>query len=268
MIPTNTFNRETNLYDLPKEIIPQLLSKPSFVNPLEARKYLQVLSCISKPIKLFAEQVKLMYVNAGTISICSLPGINRNFEKALTYISSTNTQLKNLNFIGFKPLDNDIKNIISLCPNLTSINLDHCLKITDIALNEITKLQFLHSLSLNYCWEITDKGMAELSKQKSITSLHIGCSEKITLKEVAKMTSLTFLNLTDCYTFKDEDLEELKDLPSLTSIDLSLCKQFTRKGLETIAKIPSLTSIYLYQCEELAEQMAQISPNMTIHLER
>ena len=102
-------------------------------------------------------------------------------------------QLTNLNLTGPKEdiTDLGLFFLMKNCPNLTSLNVSFCKKITDKGLERLS-LSKLTSLDLQQCEEVTDVGLGFLARNHpNLRLLNIYDCKKITAKGRAQL----FLNL-------------------------------------------------------------------------
>ena len=93
---------------------------------------------------------------------------------------------------------NDDLTHISGLPNLTSLDLSECQKITDAGLKHLSSMKNLTSLDLRDCDQITDDGLGHLKDLPNLTSLDLSGCWKITddgLGHISSMPNLTSLNL-------------------------------------------------------------------------
>ncbi len=125
-----------------------------------------------------------------------------------------------LDLSNTKYTDAELKNIASLCPNLTSLNLSWCFQIEDASF--LSNLINLTSLSLFDCKQIRD--FSFLSSLTNLTSLNLSnCTQIQDFSFLRALASLTSLNLSSCTQI--QDFSFLRALASLTYLNLSWCPQ-------------------------------------------
>jgi hypothetical protein len=108
-----------------------------------------------------------------------------------------------------KVTDQTLAQIVEIFPNMRSLNLWGCYKITDAGLEHLKDLTNLTELNLEQCLDITGAGLEHLKG----------------------LTKLTFLNLSHCYKITDAGLAHLKGLTRLTQLNLFNCQDITDAGL-------------------------------------
>lgn len=126
-------------------------------------------------------------------------------------------------------VDDDIKIMCELCPNLKSLNLKNCDKLTDQAFRILSNLKQLNSLkasgSLFSFKRKTNKKIQYLSKLSQLKELEIyGCNAILndTFKHLAKLKNLTMLGIQGNYCIPARVMIDLVNkLNKLT--DLRIC---------------------------------------------
>ena len=164
--------------------------------------------------------------------------------------------------------DDDLKQIVKNCPNLTHLDLTDCWKITDDGLAHLTtknadgslKLRNLTHLILARCRRITNNGLDRLSDLTQLTHLDLAYCALISnsgLVHLTALNQLTYLNLTGLVT--NDGLAHLTALTQLTHLDLTHCNDITDAGLAHLAaknadgslKLRNLTHLILAHCSSI-----------------
>lgn len=152
--------------------------------------------------------------------------------------------------------DNDLKTIVTQCPNITHLELLRCLSLTDKGLRKIAKLAHLRYLSISCCNQASDDFMVSL-KGKPLIKLNVHNCYKITeigFAVIPTLKNLEVLSLENCTGFNDTDLEKFSQL-KLRSLNLGGCKKLTDKGLQTIFKMQNLKNCCLGYSEKTSFSM-------------
>lgn len=179
-------------------------------------------------------------------------------------------------------------------PNISSITLESCYRITDLGLmglivlpgignhlkslhifgmivnstditdNSLRALGFycrgLTSLRLSFCYSITDVGISELVKYcrglEVIELYWCKLLTDLTVKEIAQScSSLREINLTSCFHITDVGILELANgCPRLTSVNLGHCSQVTDTSIKILAQKCPLRSVDLRFCVQLTNE--------------
>ena len=144
-------------------------------------------------------------------------------------------------------LDEDVKYVARMCPNLVSLRLNEC-NITDESLFALSQnCSQLLSLNLKYSDAITDAGVVALSQ---------GCCQ------------LRTINLSDCDKVTDNGVIALaQGCPQLTSLYLTSCEDITDAGVIALAQgCPRLSSFALTTSEHITDAsiiaLAQACPKL------
>ncbi|XP_031485844.1 F-box/LRR-repeat protein 3-like [Nymphaea colorata] len=128
---------------------------------------------------------------------------------------------------------------LSLAPNLKSVILVKCLKITDIGLVRIAVgCSKLLSLNLKWCMEISDLGIELLAaKCKDLRFLdisYLSVTDK-GLSSIACMKKLEVLVMVGCRMVDDDGLECLKRCSShIQKVDVSRCINISSSGMMSL----------------------------------
>ncbi len=145
---------------------------------------------------------------------------------------------------------------LSNLPNLTSLNLEYCKKLTELSLSNLPNLR---NLSLSACSKLTD--ISALSNLLNLASLNLSVCHSLTdISALSNLVNLTSLDLSSCSSLTD--ISALSNLPNLTSLDLSSCSSLT--DISALSNLPNLTSLNLEYCEQLTDISALSNlPNLT-----
>jgi len=146
------------------------------------------------------------------------------------------------------PLDTfkDWPGILSLFPNLTSLDFSRTSTYTDDDWLKAIQNLPLTSLNLEGCFEITNEGLESLSKMPIIYLNLTGCWNINNLQSL--QNTLSSLNLSTTY-ISDSELEPLSKLPL---VFLNLANgQITDNGLKSLPK--SLTFLGLSGCRNITD---------------
>ncbi|KAK2723859.1 hypothetical protein QYM36_002269 [Artemia franciscana] len=123
------------------------------------------------------------------------------------------TGLKNIEIDASRPPLRHLK-------RLTELDLNNCIKVTDVSLESAFASCSLKKLSLRNCSQITDCGLVNLAAQPE--------SFKRSIEE---------LNLSGCYKVTDWGLSKLlPELKRLRVLNLKECYKVTSKTLETVKR--------------------------------
>lgn len=167
-----------------------------------------------------------------------LPHLNqlKDFESRLELAQRLGPLVTELDLSGFSSLrTRDLKNLLDLCPNITSLSLKGCRNITDKDLELIAKFQNLKTLSLSGCNNITDKGIKFLTR-------------------ASYLEGFKSLDLSNCFYITDTGVKSITHhFKKLQLLDLSQEKNnnpnITDKSIETISKsLKELKSLGLKRC--------------------
>lgn len=142
------------------------------------------------------------------------------------------------------------------CPNLTSLNLQNCGRITDAAVIALARwCPKLLSLNLRNCSRITSRGIIALTQGCSqLLSLNLHGCEKITDAAVIALSQgcpqLSSLDLEWCIKITDAAVIALSQrCPRLSFLNLTFCQHLTDKSVIALAQgCPELATLSLYAC--------------------
>lgn len=142
------------------------------------------------------------------------------------------------------------------CPNLTSLNLQSCGRITDAAVIALAQgCPKLLSLNLRNCSRITSRGIIALTQGCSqLLSLNLHGCEKITDVAVIALSQgcpeLSSLDLEWCIKITDAAVIALSQgCPRLSFLNLTFCQLLTDESVIALAQgCPGLATLSLYAC--------------------
>lgn len=127
-----------------------------------------------------------------------------------------------------------LKQILSICPNITSLILKSNTHLTYIAWGELAKFKYLKKLNLSQCTQIQDSDLSLLVKG---------------------LPNLTEVSVSNCKKIGEQGfLDMAKGLPKLVSLDLSRCNISDTALTEIGSRCRFLTHINLSGCANLTEK--------------
>jgi Leucine-rich repeat (LRR) protein len=148
-----------------------------------------------------------------------------------------------------------LKNLVSNCTKLDSLNLAYCSDVTDDSLVELAKTcPKIQELVLWGCYNTTNVTLEALAANcKSIRSLSLKCCKKISdagLIHMQALTQLEDVNLTYCRNITDFGLQSfLSGVPKLRSLCMAYCSNITDVTVGAVMKhCPHLEKLDLTQC--------------------
>jgi Leucine-rich repeat (LRR) protein len=92
----------------------------------------------------------------------------------------------------------------------------------------------LHSLNLHGCRKITDVGLHALSNLLNLRQIVLSRCGVRTLQPLSKLSQLMTLNLSGCARVSDASLLNLSNCTQLRAVNVSHCKQVSKHGLASI----------------------------------
>src|SRR5690606_15356556 len=120
---------------------------------------------------------------------------------------------------------------------LGKLRLEECRQVTDAGIEELAAaLPRLEALDLGYCQRLTDDAVERLSRLPALSRLSVvGC--RLTdraLERLGRMQALRALGLGPATTVRitDAGLRHLAGLSRLTQLELDSCEGITDRGLE------------------------------------
>lgn len=172
-----------------------------------------------------------------------------NLQGSCIRVLSRLQKLRVIDLTQTQTTDADLKDLSSM-PDLQSLSLRFCQKVSDAGVREIAALKKLQVLDLSNCPEITDIGAAKLGSLTQLEDLDISDCFKLTdgcLKSLSGLTRLLSLRIDRCKV-SDMGLNALKDMKSLRALRMQL-PGVTDAGIKMIAsfKLP-LECLLLQSC--------------------
>ena len=143
---------------------------------------------------------------------------------------------------------------IPLLRNLQSLNLKSCRQITDAGIQHVSKLINLQSLNLGSCNQITDTGIGALARLTKLQNLDFWSCRQITdagIQALTQLTNLQSLNLWGCRQITDAGIQHVSQLINLQSLNLGYCSQITDTGVLALAALPNLQNLDLTRCDKI-----------------
>lgn len=151
------------------------------------------------------------------------------------------------------------------CTSLTSLNLSGCFKVTDMAVDCVTRqLPNLEVLNLNGCGCVSDWGMCLIARRlRKLFVLEVRACKvsDAGLMLIAGFTpdgepsidsglsQLEQLNVRFCLLVSDIGLERIsRNMRHLVSLDLRRCANVSDAGIEHVATIATLKRLVLNRC--------------------
>lgn len=143
--------------------------------------------------------------------------------------------------------DKDLKTIIESIPNITHLNLEKCIHLTDAIGPELAKLKKLKDLNLVLCLSITDGIGPELAKLPNLKNLQMDMCHEITdaiIPQLAKLEQLTNLHLSNCNNLTDSIIPELANFKELEALDIANCSKLREINVDSLfIKLKKLTRL-------------------------
>ena len=172
-----------------------------------------------------------------------------------------------IEFTGFSETDADLEQLRDM-PELETLSLIYCEKITDaglVHLKNLTNLQYLDLMET----QITDTGLVHLKNLTNLQSLGL-MKTQITdtgLVHLKDLTNLKDLGLMETQ-ITDAGLVHLKDLTNLQDLDLTGCENITDAGLVHLKNLTNLKDLSLAGCENITDsgvaELQKALPNCEI----
>lgn len=214
--------------------------------------HLRTLRCVSKALEAYVNSYRLIQAAKSRcftdLGIENVPAfVNRNKEKLICITLSQNIEDFTLGSIA----------TLSNFTTLTTLDLDACHKITDIALRHIGALATIEELFLIDCVNFTDDGLKLLRPLSNLTDFHLSNAEQITdggIEHLSSFTNLTCLALDYSPLITDEGLKALSPLTKLVNLSLCNANQITDAGLKTLASLAAMQFLGLNYCHEVTDE--------------
>lgn len=165
-----------------------------------------------------------------------------------------------LEYLHVRPLSDDDLIKLKRFKNLWGLNFESGrlfeAKITDLGLKILeTNFPNLKSLNLNFCGKITDEGMRYVAAMTRLRYIGLAACPQITdagLSNLALSRSIDDIDLRGCSGITDEGLSYLEKMPKLKRVRLGGCTSITQHGIEELRK--SLPSISIDKYDERWER--------------
>jgi len=142
--------------------------------------------------------------------------------------------------------DDGVIELIRACPNIVSLNLYGCFKITDKTLAAIGALNSLKDLNLSMCRGITDVGITQLLEGKGVCNV------------------IESLNLYDCTRITDASLRALTRCPKLRFLGAFGLDELTYDALVAfLGSAKALERIDIGGCQKVRDRLAELSKKYT-----
>lgn len=154
--------------------------------------------------------------------------------------------------------DKSLFMIATFLPQLESLILTHCQKISDKGIAYLSSLKQLKILNLWDCTHITDESLNTIKTSlKTLESLNLGLCNNITdqgLAGIEELKELKKLTLDRCSQLTDEALRYLTRNTQLNYLDVKRCSNITNKGLSYTAALKELEHLHLTGCEHITKE--------------
>ncbi|KAF9614424.1 hypothetical protein IFM89_018569 [Coptis chinensis] len=134
-----------------------------------------------------------------------------NGNKTLYLEPKINSRIRTLVFSRNQVLDDGcLRELVSVCPNLISLDVSSCLKITEHGLEEVSKCcSNLCVLDVSICRGLTNFGALEFSKLKTIQAKWSGLNDEGLLRIGNSCRELLCLNLKGCSAISDVGVKDV-----------------------------------------------------------
>lgn len=142
-----------------------------------------------------------------------------------------NVNLKTLISVDTDLTDDDLAEIIEVCPNISEIIFSNC-EITEKSFQRLTSLKSLTSLDLrgwvNYPEKpkfLTDSVLKSIAELTGLTNLYMDGWEGVTekgLKSLLALKNLKSLNIHDCCQVTDETAKSFAEMPNLSDLKMTI----------------------------------------------
>ena len=210
-------------------------------------------------------------------SVTSIDLYNCNVSDIrMSTIAQSCPQLTSINLHCCKKITNvGVSSLVQGCSHLTSIDLRGCNNISNEGVIAITEsCHHLTSIDLSYCHSVSDIGVISISEScHYLTSINLSADFNLSDIGVSALVegchNLTSINLTYCNKITDMSLLAIAEgCHNLTSIDLSYCWRISDIGVIAIAQVCSqLTSINLSYNQNISDNsisaIVQGCPHLT-----
>ncbi|KAH8383786.1 hypothetical protein KR009_010532 [Drosophila setifemur] len=142
--------------------------------------------------------------------------------------------------------ENSMCELLEQLPNLKRLSLDNCRQaVTDRTLATICRFQTkLRNLNIDYCVKITDLGLMGFGDNPY---------------PITRLQGLKELNLRGCRNLTDRVLMYGLKLPELRALSLGYCSKFQPEGFETLThNCPSLETLCASSCMSVDDDTVRI----------
>ena len=120
--------------------------------------------------------------------------------------------------------DSDVEHLVTMCPQLESIELFSCIDLTDAAAMHLAKCAQLQTISLEDCWRLTDAAVDTLvASCPRLREVAVNGCEQLTdlaAMHLARCKHLQTVDLRGCFNLTDVALEHLSQCPQLRYVFL------------------------------------------------
>jgi hypothetical protein len=154
-----------------------------------------------------------------------------------------------------------LSHLVAGIPDLTSLRIWKCERITNEGLKHLTQLKKLTALEIDHCEKITDKSLENLAEIKDLTHLSLRNCAQITdtgLQYLTLLKKLNVLNLQHCIDITNEGLQHLVPLENLTHLQLVTGSE----GFKYLTQLKNLAYLELDNAkreDELTDELKQLT---------
>lgn len=214
-------------------------------------------------------------------AVSQLRGVCKNWERALSddalkcydgfenvFENETGRLLMNVvgmrtkNFMSLLYDNAWVINVARMCPNIVTLNLNHCIDIGDTAIMAVARgCPDLVYLNLTCCHKITDESVVAVANMcPKLETLILGECYPITdnsIVQVArKLPKLKYLNVVWCDFLTDRSIVEVAcRCPELMCLLISGCDGVTDASIHALSVgCPNLKSIGAMWCDEITDE--------------
>jgi hypothetical protein len=187
-----------------------------------------------------------------------------------TYDMTASLPLQSVDFTGFfSPIKNVtdlvLKKILQKFTKITSIDLSHCLQLTDKGFNMISFLSNkVTRLNFTGCINLRNSSLKQIvSSCPNIQELNLSACEFLTNEALLACASycrnLTTLNISSCWSITDSGLMFIgQRCKRLNTLDISFCSKVTDKSVTWIIRsCPGLSNLILRSCSLVTDFSVQ-----------
>jgi len=171
--------------------------------------------------------------------------------------------------------DRVLELLSSAHPQILSLDLKFCSKISDASLEKVATLKHLQRLDVEGCGrKLSDTGLAHLAQCSTLTHLSLSGCQRITppvlervLKSVGKLKVLSVGGMT---ALEDKNVQSiLAAAPTITQLILNSCSKITDAGVKYVGErcANQLVELELGYCAAISDDAVQVlalhCPNLT-----